>query len=144
MVLGVVTSETSGPAVAVTVAVAGAETPVAYAVSSTLPVFVPRVTVVVATPAASDIADEGAKVIPPPPEAKKFTTIPETAFPFASATFTPKAPIDERTVPLAVGGEETVTWLGGPIFGPDESEPHAAPSTASEEAASSVKGWRIT
>ena len=128
---GVVTTETSGPAVAPTVAIAGASTPAAYAVSSTVPVFVPSVTVVAATPDASDAAADGAKVIPPPPLAKKVTATPGTALPLASATFTAKDPIDVLTVPLAIGDAAMVTLLGGPIVGPEASEPHAAAPTSS-------------
>jgi hypothetical protein len=129
---------------AVTVAVAGAETPVAYAVSVETPVFVPSVTVVVATPDSSEMADDGAKLIPPPPLAKKFTTLPATALPLASATLTAKAPMTDRTAADVVGDVATVTLLAGPIFGPDESPPHAATRLSDAAAARNTRGWRIT
>src|SRR5688572_27045142 len=134
MDLGVVTREVTGPGVAVTVTDAAAETPVAFATSCVVPVFVPRVTVVVAMPEASEMADDGAKFTPPPPLALKFTTLPATPLPLASATFTAKAPIGVLTMAEVVGDVATVTWLAGPILGPDESEPHAATTTSIADA----------
>ena len=70
---------------------------------------------------------------PPPPLAKKFTTLPATPLPLASATFTEKAPIDVLTMAEVVGDAVTVTWLAGPILGPDESPPHAETTTSSDD-----------
>ena len=95
----------------------------------------PSVTVVVAMPEASVATFCGTKSTPPPPLAAKFTTLPATPLPLASATFTVKAPIDVLTMPVAVGDAVTLTWLAGPILGPDESEPHAAPTTSNDDAA---------
>jgi hypothetical protein len=90
------------------------------------PIFVPSVTVVVAIPEASETVDDGEKLTPPPPLAKKFTVLPATPLPFASETFTENAPSDVLTVPEAVGDAVTATLLAGPILGPDASEPQAA------------------
>jgi len=137
---GVVTIVATAPGVAVTVVAAEVLTPAANANSDTLPARWPRVTVVVAIPESSVVALPGENSTPGA-LAEKLTDAPGTPLPAASETFTANAPMELRTVPLLVGDVATVTLLGGPTFGPDESEQAAA--RTSHDAAQATSDGRI-
>jgi hypothetical protein len=137
---GVVTIVATAPAVAVTVVAADVLTPVAKANSVTLPARSPRVTVVAASPEPSVVVLAGENSTPGT-LAEKLTGASGTPLPAASETFTTKAPTELLTVPALVGDVATLTVVGGPIFGPDESE-HAAAST-SHDAMQATSDGRI-
>jgi hypothetical protein len=75
--------------------------------------------------------------------AEKVTGAPGTPLPAASDTFTAKAPTVLLTVPLLVGDADTVTLLGGPTLGPDESE-QAAPRIIPDAAQATSDGRIIS
>jgi hypothetical protein len=67
---------------------------------------------VCACPAASVVADDGLAV--PVPVVTKVTVVGATGWPFASVTFTAKAPALVPTVVLALGSARLSTAEGGP------------------------------
>jgi hypothetical protein len=133
----------SGPGVDVMSASMRLETPAAEAETITAPVFVPSVTVVAAMPEASVVADDGASTTPPPPDTVNVTFAPLTARPLASDTFTEKVPTEVVTAPLVAGDDASSICAGGPIFGSEEPEPHAASAT-SAKAENEERRRRIT